>query len=228
MPVKTKIISVVMFCMCLSVCCACAGPFTNGKQENDSLNAKTQAEDENSQQDKELHENAESGTSDAEEDGKDDSQMKGSQQEDASLEEELSRYRQEREDGIQQSSGAVLMEQPELDSYAFIADLYRIISRMPQFDTKEMGEAYAASESYIKDVLAIQPPTKNIVYMCVDPRMAAIYEDNDKGVAAGYANDQIYITEYCDGDGVWQYLILARDGKEAPWQVIHNGRSYKE
>ena len=36
------------------------------------------------------------------------------------------------------------------------------------------------------------------------------------------------VCEYCNEDGVWQYLILVREGKGSEWNVIHNGSSYKE
>lgn len=212
---KTKIITIVMFCMCLIGLCSCAGTATDGKRENRSLDVKMEAEKENSSIDSNRK------------DTKDDDQDEGNMQEDLSLEEELNRYRQERENNIEESSGATFMGSPE-GEYDFTADLDRIVAGMPQFDIKEMGEAYAVAQDYVKDVLAIQPPTKNTVYTCVDPRIAAIYEDEDKGVAAGYGNDQIFVCEYCDEDRVWQYLILVRDDKEAQWKVIHSGRNYKE
>ena len=64
--------------------------------------------------------------------------------------------------------------------------------------------------------------------ICPDPRVLAIYDDEDKGVAAGYDSSNIFVCEYCNGDGVWQYLILVRDGKSGAWSVIHDGSSYKE
>ncbi|KRU26798.1 hypothetical protein VT91_04150 [Clostridium sporogenes] len=64
---------------------------------------------------------------------------------------------------------------------------------------------------------------------CLDPRMNAIYDDKDKGVASGYDNQNIYIEEYeTEKDDVYSYLILVRDSKDSPWKVIHHGNSYKK
>ena len=64
--------------------------------------------------------------------------------------------------------------------------------------------------------------------MCIDPRILNIYDAEDKGVAAGYDNNNIFVCEYCKEEGVWQYLILVREGRGSEWNVIHNGTSYKE
>ena len=62
---------------------------------------------------------------------------------------------------------------------------------------------------------------------CVDPRMNAIYDDADKGVAKGYQNEDIYIVEYeTVEEDVYSYLILVRE-KDNSWKVIHEGLSYK-
>lgn len=41
-------------------------------------------------------------------------------------------------------------------------------------------------------------------------------------------SSNIFVCEYCNGDGEWQYLILVRDGKGSAWSVLHDGSSYKE
>ena len=142
----------------------------------------------------------------------------------AELEEELARYRQEREDNIQESGGLVEGGSPDESNYTF--DLSGI--GLSQFDTRETTEGFAAARIYVTDTLGITPSTKMEVYMCVDPRILEIYEDEDKGVAAGYDNGNIFVCEYCGENNVWQYLILVRDGKGSQWVVIHNGSSYKE
>lgn len=64
---------------------------------------------------------------------------------------------------------------------------------------------------------------------CIDPRMNAIYDDEDKGVANGYENENIWIEEFeTEVDDVYSYLILVRDSKDSPWKVIHHGNTYKE
>lgn len=146
-------------------------------------------------------------------------------QTDAELEEELKQYRQEREDAIQESNGLVEGGSPDESNYSFDLSKSYYISR---FDTKEVTEAYAAARIYVTDSLGIEPATKMVTYMCIDPRILNIYEDEDKGVAAGYDNNNIFVCEYCNEDGVWQYLILVREGKGSEWSVIHNGISYKE
>ena len=97
-----------------------------------------------------------------------------------------------------------------------------------QFDTREITGAYAAARIYVTDSLGIQPITKMVTYMCIDPRILNIYDVEDKGVAAGYDNNNIFVCEYCKEEGVWQYLILVREGRGSDWNVIHNGTSYKE
>ncbi len=146
-------------------------------------------------------------------------------QTDTELEEELKNYRQEREDMIQEANGLVEGGSPDEDNYSFDMSGSFYTSR---FDTREITEAYAAARIYVTDTLGIKPSTKMVTYMCIDPRVLAIYDDEDKGVAAAYDNSNIFVCEYCNGDGVWQYLILVRDGKGSAWSVLHDGSSYKE
>lgn len=149
----------------------------------------------------------------------------GEEQTDADLEEELKNYRQEREDMIQEANGLVEGGSPDEDNYSFDMSGSFYTSR---FDTRETTEAYAAARIYVTDTLGFKPSTKMVTYMCIDPRVLAIYDDEDKGVAAGYDSSNIFVCEYCDEDGVWQYLILVRDGKGSAWSVIHDGSSYQE
>ena len=147
------------------------------------------------------------------------------QQTDTELEEELKKYRQEREDEIQESNGLVEGGSPDEEKYSF--DLSKSYYTS-QFDTREVTEAYAAARIYVTDSLGIKPITKMVTYMCIDPRILNIYDAEDKGVAAGYDNNNIFVCEYCKEEGVWQYLILVREGRGSEWNVIHNGTSYKE
>lgn len=142
-----------------------------------------------------------------------------------SEQEELKNYRQEREDAIIEVNGLVEGGSPDENNYSF--DMSGL-DYAGQFDTKEMAQAYAAAKIYVTDILGIKPNTKMTTYMCIDPKMLAIYEDEDKGAAAGYDNNNIFLCEYCNEEDVWQYLILVRDSKDSPWNVIHNGNSYKK
>lgn len=142
-----------------------------------------------------------------------------------SEQEELKNYRQEREDAIIEVNGLVEGGSPDENNYSF--DMSGL-DYAGQFDTKEMAQAYAAAKIYVTDILGIKPNTKMTTYMCIDPKMLAIYEDEDKGVAAGYDNNNIFLCEYCNEEDVWQYLVLVRDSKDSPWNVIHNGNSYKK
>lgn len=142
-----------------------------------------------------------------------------------SEQEELKNYRQEREDAIIEVNGLVEGGSPDENNYSF--DMSGL-DYAGQFDTKEMAQAYAAAKIYVTDILGIKPNTKMTTYMCIDPKMLAIYEDEDKGVAAGYDNNNIFLCEYCNEEDVWQCLVLVRDSKDSPWNVIHNGNSYKK
>lgn len=144
---------------------------------------------------------------------------------DEALEEELERYRREREDMIQEVNGLVEGGSPDENQYSFdmSGSFYA-----EAFDTREITEAYAAARVYVTDELGIKPETKMETYPCIDPRMLAIYDDADKGVADGYENNNIFVCEYSNGEGTWKYLILIRDRKGSAWKVIHNGSSYKE
>lgn len=92
----------------------------------------------------------------------------------------------------------------------------------------EIEEISNVSEDYVRNTLKIsedsglEGPTA-----CIDNRMLKIYEDEDKGVASGYDNENIYINEYEYEKGKYKYLIIAREDKNDSWKVIHNGLSYK-
>lgn len=146
-------------------------------------------------------------------------------QTDTEREEELRTYRQEREELIHEANGLVEGGSPDEDNYSFDMSGSFYTSR---FDTREITEAYAAARIYVTDTLGIKPATKMAVYMCIDPEILAIYDDEDKGVAAGYDSSNIFVCEYCNEEGIWKYLIIVRDGKGSAWNVIHNGSSYKE
>lgn len=84
---------------------------------------------------------------------------------------------------------------------------------------------------YLENELKL-PQKKDIGYnigRCMDPRMNAIYDDEDKGVASGYENENIYIEEYETAkEDVYSYLIMVRESKDSEWKIIHDGNSYKK
>ncbi len=135
------------------------------------------------------------------------------------IEEELAAYRAEREKGISSIGNYTLMQYPNEENYSYdVGD----ISYVSRFDSKELNEAFKVAGAYVKDTLNLE----NGAWICIDPRMTAIYEDDDKGVANGYDADNIFLCEYND-NGNWQYLILVREGKGSDWEVLYHGSSYK-
>ncbi len=134
------------------------------------------------------------------------------------IEKELAAYRSEREK----------MQWSE-DGYDYIGGLhgnykYGVGScdNEPEFDSRELTLAFKAARIYVEETLHLEGD----IWNCADPRMNAIYEDEDKGVANGYENDNIFLGEYED-HGKWQYLILVREGKGSDWTVLYHGSSYK-
>jgi len=135
------------------------------------------------------------------------------------IEEELAAFRAEREKGISSIGNYTLVQYPNEESYHYgIGDT----SYTSRFDSRELNEALGAAGAYVKDTLNLESE----VCVCIDPRMTAIYEDEDKGVANGYDADNIFLCEYND-NGTWQYLILVREGKGSDWEVLYHGSSYK-
>lgn len=111
-------------------------------------------------------------------------------------------------------------------------DLPTQAKNIPDFSQEtyeSMEQLSKVTLSYIENELKV--PKKEYGYDtfgCIDPRMNAIYDDEDKGVAKGYENENIYIQEFeTEEDDVYSYLILVRDSKDSPWKVIHHGNSYK-
>lgn len=141
------------------------------------------------------------------------------------LEKSLAAYREEREKmtGVKMGDGVSGHGAPNMEDYGL--DIGGS-DDFPRFDSRELNEAYEAAEKYAVQTLGIKAETKSPVYPCVDPRIYAIYEAEDKGVANGYAADNIFVCEYYD-NGTWQYLILVREAKGEPWRVIHHGGGYQ-
>ena len=144
---------------------------------------------------------------------------------DEELEEKLASYRQAREEKepIDLGNGVTMSGNVNEAEYGIFFDA----SILRSFDTGELMEAIDTANSYVENTLGISVETRDTTYMCVDPRIWAIYSAEDKGVANGYEAENIYLREYRD-NGMWRYLILVRDGKGSAWKVIHHGSSYME
>lgn len=135
------------------------------------------------------------------------------------MEKELAAYRAERENGESSLGDFTLAKLPSEDNYKYgVGDL----GNTSEFDSRELNEAYKTANDYINGTLKLESQA----WECIDPRMLAIYEDEDKGVANGYDADNIFLCEYKD-NGKWQYLILVREKKGYDWNVLYHGSSYK-
>lgn len=145
---------------------------------------------------------------------------------DDELEDNLAKYRAEREEmtNVSLGSGVSGYGAPNAEDYGFSSDESEYLL---QFDSRELSEAYETAKQYVTDTLEISVETKGTVYPCVDSRITEIYDVADKGVANGYEAENIFVCEYCD-EGNWKYLILVREAKGEEWKVIHHGNSYKE
>lgn len=138
------------------------------------------------------------------------------------LDESLLRYREEREKSNEKMpDGTVMVVEPNEDEYDIDFSGYEYMSSL--FDTREKTEAFEAALKYLKDTYGIEK-----VYWCIDPRVYELYGNEEKGVADGYEDDNIFVAEYAGGDGEWNYLILVREGKGNEWKVVGDGKDYKE
>lgn len=135
------------------------------------------------------------------------------------LEKEMAAYRAEREKGVSSLGNYTMVQLPNGENYKYgVGD----IGNTPEFDSRELNLAYKVADDYVEEILKMESE----VWECIDPRMIAIYEDKDKGVANGYDADNIFLCEYND-NGKWQYLILVREKKGSEWKVLYHGDSYK-
>ena len=104
---------------------------------------------------------------------------------------------------------------------------------MPELlSREEFDKMYTVAIAYIAEKLGIDKNDneglKKINFnICIDPRANAIYDDEDKGVADGYANEDILIVEYEETEDVYNYLFLGRDLTSGEWKALHDGLTYK-
>lgn len=149
-------------------------------------------------------------------------EIRDQQEETENLDEILLRYREERQNSNQtMSDGTVLVVEPSQIEYDIDFSGYEYMNSL--FDTREKTEAFDAALNYLKATYGIEK-----VNSCVDPRIYELYGSEDKGVANGYEDSNIFVAEYCNSGGEWNYLILVREGKGSEWKVVGDGKDYKE
>ncbi|MBD5586125.1 hypothetical protein FDF50_03755 [Clostridium botulinum] len=150
-------------------------------------------------------------------------------QKDTELDKELARRRKARKEGTKKTAYGTTLG--AMENGANIAGQSKNIPNFGKESYKKFEQLAHAVGDYINNELKIpeRPVYGHNIAPCLDPRMNAIYDDEDKGVASGYDNENIYIEEYeTEKDDVYSYLILVRDSKDSPWKVIHHGNSYKK
>lgn len=218
-----------MFIMTLMVGCGPNGNMINDRpnkaiSENADDGGNLTGEQEN-RNDTKLEENKNSSTDTKSEQSKENKkdQSQSQPQTTAStedLEKELAAYRAEREKGESSLGNFTLGKLPSEENYKY--GIGGSDSYTARFDARELNEAYKAADAYVEETLKLESEA----WECIDPRMIAIYEDEDKGVANGYDADNIFLCEYND-NGTWQYLIMVREGKGSDWKALYHGSSYK-
>ena len=220
---QVNVIAAGMLVLALMTGCGLSNVGTGGNSANES-NANEEPDRVLSTDMEDVGDNA--GGQGSQTDGQDGQTDDGSQlqsraaEDTGSIEEELTAYRAEREEGVSSSGGYMMVKAPNEENYHY--GIGESIDHISGFDSRELNEAYETAGAYVRDTLNLESE----VWGCVDPRMNAIYEDEDKGVANGYDADNIFLCEYND-NGNWQYLILVREGKGSDWEVLYHGSSYK-
>lgn len=149
------------------------------------------------------------------------------EQKDSELDKKIAAMREFRKNN-QKSENGSMTEISEVDT-----DLPGQTKNKPNFDDEEIRKITEASADYLSKKFDINKndfeKTKQInASTCIDPRINAIYDDDNKGVAEGYENENISVEEYEDKDGTYKYLILVKDRETGEWSVIHDGESYKK
>lgn len=226
---KKKIIFLAFLCLVIVALYGCTAE--NNNSTNDSMDSSyenkqetnnIQSADNSKEQEAEKEIEGASGSEQAIEE----ENAQTNDNDDTELEKSLADYREERETmtSVKMGNGLQGYGAPNPEDYGISEDEPDYMSR---FDSRELNEAYEAAKTYVKEILALEVETKSTVYPCIDPRIIEIYADEDKGVATGYESNNIFVCEYCDS-GKWQYLILVREAKGEPWNVIHHGSSFKE
>jgi hypothetical protein len=105
------------------------------------------------------------------------------------------------------------------------------IENSNEYSQEELESVFETAEDYIINELKI-PKRGEYEYdyaESMDPRINKIYEDENKGVANGYDNENIFVVEYeTKKENVYSYLFIVRDSKDSAWKIIYDGTSYKQ
>lgn len=149
-------------------------------------------------------------------------------QKDTEIDKALAKIRKERKESVTVKNGVTIMTSNNG------MGLPGQSKNMPNLGDESMDDIEARINivlNYLEYELKL-PKRGDIGYdtsRCIDPRINAIYDDEDKGVASGYENENIYIEEYETAkENVYSYLIMVRDSKDSEWKIIHDGNSYKK
>ena len=103
----------------------------------------------------------------------------------------------------------------------------------PSFESKELEDIFEVINKYLKEEKGMKEDKNGEIEEAniseaIDPRINAIYDEDDKGVAKGFKNENIFVGEYEDKDGSYKYLVLVRNSNGDKWKIIHDGTSYKK
>lgn len=146
-------------------------------------------------------------------------------QKDTELDKKLAELRKFRKDNTKIENGKWISR-----SYSGAA-VPGYIANPNDYSQEELESVYNTALDYIKKEIKV-PKRGSYEYdfaQSMDPRINKIYEDEDKGVAKGYTNENIFVVEYeTKKVDVYSYLFLIRESKDSPWKVLYDGISYKQ
>lgn len=137
------------------------------------------------------------------------------------LDEALAAFREEMKQNTRMVDGFPMGMVPDESKYPEI-DFGKMNEHRPDLDSRELNDVFVAAGEYLQDKYGHEVDCQE----CFDPRMYDIYGSEDKGVADGYDDEDIFLAEYEDDDGSWMFLMLVRDGKGADWKVAGDGKDY--
>lgn len=148
-------------------------------------------------------------------------------QKDTEIDKVLATIRKARKESVEVKDGSV----SQISSNS--SNLPGQSKNMPDFsneDRENWEQRVNIELDYLENELKIprRPVYEYDIAQCLDPRINAIYDEEDKGVANGYDNENIFISEYeTEKDDIYSYIFFVRDSKDSPWKIIYHGNSYK-
>ncbi|MGL4739841.1 MAG: hypothetical protein ACRC41_03435 [Sarcina sp.] len=144
-------------------------------------------------------------------------------QKDSELDKKLTQMREFRKKNIKIENGSM-----SAISYND-KDLLGQSENRPEFNKEEYKIIFNIVYDYLAKKLDIDRSNEIALAKidndtCIDPRINKIYDNEDKGVANGYENENIYVHEYEDTNNSYKYLIMVKE--KNIWKVIHDGENY--